>query len=109
MGCGSWVVDMERHLRYNGPSIKALCGWLVLSCGLLVLDYGLLVLSCGGRFWLLGTDFGRGWVLFLIIGFGFVCGYACGWDLILWVGEPIWVLGFRGGCAVSEFWVDGCL
>uniref|UniRef100_A0A2N9FQM8 Uncharacterized protein n=1 Tax=Fagus sylvatica TaxID=28930 RepID=A0A2N9FQM8_FAGSY len=45
-----------------------------------------------------------GW-LFLIIGFGFVCGYACGWDLILWVGERIWVLGFRSGCVVSGFWV----
>jgi hypothetical protein len=41
--------------------------------------------------------------LFLII--GFVCGYACGWDLILWVGSPVWVLGFRGGCAMSGFWV----
>jgi hypothetical protein len=59
----------------------------------------------GGRFWLLGTNFGRGWVVVLDHWVWFVCGYACGWDLILWVGEPIWVLGFRGGCAVSGFWV----
>ena len=63
----------------------------------------------GSRLW--AADFGYwvpilavdGW--FLIIGFGFVCGYACGWDMILWVGELIWVLGFCGGCVVSGFWV----
>ena len=58
-----------------------------------------MVLGCGQS--ILAMD---GW-LFLIIGFGFVCGYACGWDLILWVGERIWVLGFRSGCVVSGFWV----
>ena len=59
----------------------------------------------GFRRWVVGSqlwaaDFGYwvpilavdGW-LFLIIGFGFVCGYACGWDLICGWGSR------------SEFWV----
>ena len=54
----------------------------------LVLGFGRPILALDGR-------------LFLIIEFGFVCGYACRWDLILWVGEPIWVLG------VAAAWVDG--
>uniref|UniRef100_A0A2N9H3Z6 Uncharacterized protein n=1 Tax=Fagus sylvatica TaxID=28930 RepID=A0A2N9H3Z6_FAGSY len=88
-----------------------MCGrFLVFSDGWCVVDswfsvMGGVWLILGFRQWIVGSrlwaaDFGYwvpilavdGW-LFLIIGFGFVCGYACGWDMILFSG-----VGCRHGC-----------
>jgi hypothetical protein len=89
-----------------------MCGrFLVFSDGWCVVDSWFSAVDCwfsvvGGRFWLLGTDFGRGWVV-VLDHWVWVCLWLC-----LWVGYD-----FVGGGADLGFgflrwlcceWVLGC-
>ena len=97
---------MEHHLRYNGPSIKALCGWLVLSCGLLVLDYGLLVLGCGRPILAIGYRFWP-WMGVVLDYWVLVCLWLCLWVGFDFVGGGA-DLGFGFSRWLCREWVLGC-
>ncbi len=60
----------------------------------------------GGRFWLLGTDFGRGWVV-VLDHWVWVCLWLCLWVRSDFVGGGV-DLGFGFSQWLCREWVLGC-